>query len=63
MRAAAAVQGGFSAVVAEDMPPQRYENDTGDDKSSGPEYGRGICPCNGEATQPTTTYDLDNIFL
>lgn len=35
-------------VLAGDMPPQRYENAAGDDKNSGPQYVRGICPGNGD---------------
>jgi hypothetical protein len=35
-------------VIAGDMPPQRYENAAGDDKNSGPQYVRGICPGNGD---------------
>jgi hypothetical protein len=35
-------------VIAGDMPPQRYENDAGDDKNCGPQYVRGISPGNGD---------------
>jgi len=35
-------------VIAGDMPAQRYENERGDDKNSGPQYVRGICPGNGD---------------
>jgi hypothetical protein len=34
-------------AIAGDMPPQRYENDPGDDKNCGPQYVRGISPGNG----------------
>ena len=48
-------------VIAGDMPPQRYENDTGDDKNSGPQYVRGICPGNGDppGTDLWLTYSMN----
>lgn len=48
-------------VIAGDMPPQRYENDSGDDKNSGPQYVRGICPGNGNppGTDLWLTYSMN----
>ena len=48
-------------VIAGDMPPQRYENDSGDDKNSGPQYVRGICPGNGDppGTDLWLTYSMN----
>jgi len=34
-------------VLAGDIPAQRYEDADNDDKNSGPQYVRGICPGNG----------------
>ena len=31
-------------VIAGDIPVERYENDSGDDKNAGPQYVRGVCP-------------------
>jgi hypothetical protein len=48
-------------VIAGDMPPQRYENAAGDDKNSGPQYVRGICPGNGDppGTDLWLTYSMN----
>jgi len=48
-------------VIAGDMPPQRYENAVGDDKNSGPQYVRGICPGNGDppGTDLWLTYSMN----
>ena len=48
-------------VIAGDMPPQRYENCTGDDKNSGPQYVRGISPGNGDppGTDLWVTYSMN----
>ncbi len=48
-------------VIAGDMPPQRYENDSGDDKNSGPQYVRGISPGNGNppGTDLWLTYSMN----
>jgi hypothetical protein len=43
------------------MPPQRYENAAGDDKNSGPQYVRGVCPGNGDppGTDLWLTYSMN----
>ena len=48
-------------VIAGDMPPQRYENDPGDDKNCGPQYVRGISPGNGDppGTDLWLTYSMN----
>ena len=48
-------------VIAGDMPPQRYENASGDDKNSGPQYVRGISPGNGDppGTDLWLTYSMN----
>ncbi|HNQ90088.1 MAG TPA: hypothetical protein PKM73_15840 [Verrucomicrobiota bacterium] len=48
-------------VIAGDMPPQRYENDPGDDKNCGPQYVRGITPGNGDppGTDLWLTYSMN----
>jgi len=48
-------------VIAGDIPPQRYENASGDDKNSGPQYVRGICPGNGDppGTDLWLTYSMN----
>lgn len=48
-------------AIAGDMPPQRYENDPGDDKNCGPQYVRGISPGNGDppGTDLWLTYSMN----
>lgn len=48
-------------AIAGDMPPQRYENDPGDDKNCGPQYVRGITPGNGHppGTDLWLTYSMN----